>query len=223
MTLPRVIVLTTLKGGSGKSTVAACLAAYWHHGGRKPALVDADPQRSIADWSVLNTLALPVALDASEGVAVTISAQARDHRPVVVDTAGFRNRTTIEAIAAADLAIVPVKPSPMDVAVARYTADLVDEINQTTERRRRPVAVRFLLTQTTPRSVIAQHIRAQMGEAGMKLFKCELANRVAYGEAALSGLTPTLTAPRGGAARDIVALAAEIEGLRIATSRRAIS
>ena len=141
----------------------------------------------------------------------------------MVDTAGFRNRTTIEAIAAADLAIVPVKASPMDVALARDTAELIAEINQTAERRRRPVAVRFLLTQTTPRSVIAKHIRAQMGKAGMKLFKCELANRVAYGEAALSGLTPTLTAPRSAAARDIAALAAEIEGLHIAASRRAKS
>ena len=223
MTLPRVIVLTTLKGGSGKSTVAACLAVHWHHAGRSPALVDADPQRSIANWAALNSLDLPVAMDASEGVRRTIATQARDHRPVVVDTAGFRNRTTIEAIAAADLAIVPVKPSPMDVAVARDTAELVAEINETAERRRRPVALRFLLTQTTPRSVIAKHIRAQMLEAGMKLFKGELANRVAYGEAALSGLTPTLTAPRGAAARDIAALAAEIENLRIATSRRAKS
>ena len=125
MTLPRVIVLTTLKGGSGKSTVAACLAAHWHHAGRSPALVDADPQRSIANWSALNSLDLPVAMDATEGVAVTVAGLARDHRPVVVDTAGFRNRTTIEAIASADLAIVPVKPSPMDVAVARDTAELV--------------------------------------------------------------------------------------------------
>ncbi len=223
MTLPRVIVLTTLKGGSGKSTVAACLAAYWRHGGRSPALVDADPQRSIAGWSTLGELAPLVVVDATEGVSVTIGTLKRDHRPVVVDTAGFRNRTTIEAIAAADLAIVPVKPSPMDVAVARDTAELIAEINATAERRRRPVALRFLLTQTTPRSVIAKHIRAQMIKAGMKLFKCELANRVAYGEAALSGLTPTLTAPRGAAARDIAALAAEIENLRIATSRRATS
>jgi len=222
MTLPRVIVLTTLKGGSGKSTVAACLAVYWRHG-RSPALVDADPQRSIAAWSALNELDLAVAVDATEGVRVVIATLARGHWPVVVDTAGFRNRTTIEAIAAADLAIVPVKPSPMDVAVARDTAELVAEINQTAERRRRPVALRFLLTQTTPRSVIAKHIRAQMDEAGMKLFKCELANRVAYGEAALSGLTPTLTAPRGAAARDIAALAAEIQGLHTATSRRAKS
>jgi len=217
MALPHIIVLTTLKGGSGKSTVAASLAVHWHNAGREAALVDADPQRSISAWSELNSLELPVEADASEGVRITIGTLARDHRPVVVDTAGFRNRTTIEAIAVANLAIVPVKASPMDVRVARDTADLVDEINETMERRGRPVAVRFLLTQTTPRSVIAGHIRAQMLDAGMKLFKVELANRVAYGEAALSGLTPTLTAPRSAAALDIAALASEIESLRIKT------
>jgi len=40
-----IITVATMKGGSGKSTVASCLAVHWHLRGRHPTLVDADPQR----------------------------------------------------------------------------------------------------------------------------------------------------------------------------------
>jgi Mrp family chromosome partitioning ATPase len=43
-----IITVATMKGGSGKSTVAACLAVHWHLAGRRPTIIDADPQRSIA-------------------------------------------------------------------------------------------------------------------------------------------------------------------------------
>ena len=43
-----VITLATSKGGAGKSTLARSLAAHWLQLGRKPALVDADPQRTLA-------------------------------------------------------------------------------------------------------------------------------------------------------------------------------
>ena len=42
-----IITVATMKGGSGKSTVASCLAVHWHLRGRRPTLIDADPQRSI--------------------------------------------------------------------------------------------------------------------------------------------------------------------------------
>jgi chromosome partitioning protein len=43
-----IITVATMKGGSGKSTVASCLAVHWHLKGRRPTIVDADPQCSIA-------------------------------------------------------------------------------------------------------------------------------------------------------------------------------
>ena len=43
-----VITLITPKGGTGKSTLARSLAAHWSLIGHKPALVDADPQQTLA-------------------------------------------------------------------------------------------------------------------------------------------------------------------------------
>ena len=37
-----IITVATMKGGSGKSTVASCLAVHWHLDGRRPTIIDAD-------------------------------------------------------------------------------------------------------------------------------------------------------------------------------------
>ena len=44
----QIITVATMKGGSGKSTIASCLAVHWHLCGRRSTIIDADPQRSIA-------------------------------------------------------------------------------------------------------------------------------------------------------------------------------
>ena len=74
-------------------------------------------------------------------------------------------------------------------------------------------AFRCLLTQTTRDSVIAKHIRAELAEAGFPVIEKEMINRVAYAEAALWGATPSLINRAGPAARDIAAIAQEIDGI----------
>jgi chromosome partitioning protein len=77
---------------------------------------------------------------------------------------------------------------------------------------RRP-SFRCLLTQTTRDSVIARHIRSELQEAGFPLLASEMTNRVGYAEAALWGATPSLIDNAGPAAREIAAVATEIDGI----------
>ena len=79
-------------------------------------------------------------------------------------------------------------------------------------RGRRPI-FRCLLTQTTRESVIAKHIRSELTEAGFPLLESEMINRVIYAEAALWGATPSLVDNAGPAARDISAIAAEVDNI----------
>ena len=72
---------------------------------------------------------------------------------------------------------------------------------------------RCVLTQTTRYSVISKHIRAELIEAGYPVLKSEMTNRVAYAEAALWGATPSLIERNGAAAREIAAIADEIDGI----------
>lgn len=218
MTTKRIVTIATLKGGSGKSTLASCLAVHWRLAGRNPALVDADPQRSLVRLAERpRALAgVPVVEDTEPTVTATARRLARSHTPVVIDTAGFRAPATLAALAEAGLVIVPVKASPLDVDIMVETArTLFATVDGGIPR------FRCVLTQTTRDSVIARHIRAELTEAGFPLFETELVNRIAYGESALFGATPSLTEPRGVAAHEIASLAGEIDALVAPAKERA--
>jgi chromosome partitioning protein len=207
-----VVTLATSKGGAGKSTLARSLAAHWFALGHRPALIDADPQRSLANRHDPNgrLAGLPIIAEPEERVTEVIEEFRARHAPVIVDTAGFRNRTTIGALVATDLAIIPLKPAIEDVDAAIATHNLIQEINQTEEREGRPIKVVMILTMTLRGTVIARHVRLQLTSAGYPLLTAEMPNRVAYPEAGIEGLSPSIIEPDGAAARDITALAQEI-------------
>jgi chromosome partitioning protein len=196
-----------MKGGSGKSTLASCLAVYWHLRGRRPTLIDADPQRSIVrlaarERALGGVSVVEDATDDASNAARRLAAEG----PVIIDTPGFRSRTTLDCLAVADFVLVPVKPSPFDVD------RMLDTLSILTDRPdgRRPL-FRCLLTQTTRDSVIAKHIRAELAEAGLPVLQSEMTNRVGYPEATLWGATPSLISWKGPAAREIAAIADEVD------------
>jgi len=205
-----IITVATMKGGSGKSTVASCLAVYWQLKGRRPTIIDADPQCSIARLAKRERAlgGVTVVEDATEQAGKRARHLAASGSPVIIDTPGFRSETTLACLAASDFVLVPVKPSPFDVDRMMDTLNIL--INGVSGWR--PV-FRCLLTQTTRDSVIAKHIRAELAEAGLPLLVSEMTNRVVYPEAALWGATPSITDRAGPAAREIAAIADEVDGL----------
>jgi chromosome partitioning protein len=207
-----VITLATSKGGAGKSTLARGLAAHWLALGRKPALIDADPTATLSKrYNPQGPLgAVPVIAEPEELVAEVIDKLRARHTPVIVDTAGFRNRTTISALVAADLAIIPLKPAAEDLDCALATFELIREINETPERGGHPIRTAMILTMTMRGTVIARHVRSQLEAAGYPLLQAEMPHRVAYPEAGIEGLSPGVTDPNGAAARDIAAIVHEL-------------
>jgi chromosome partitioning protein len=205
-----IITVATMKGGSGKSTLASCLAVHWHLRGRRPTLIDADPQRSIMRLVARERALGGVAVveDAGENASQTARRLASGGSLVIIDTPGFRSRTTMDCLAAADFLLVPVKPSPFDVD------RMLDTLSILTERPdgRQPL-FRCILTQTTRDSVIARHIRSELAEAGLPVLANEMTNRVAYPEASLWGATPSLISWKGPAAKEIAAIADEVDVL----------
>jgi len=202
-----IITVATMKGGSGKSTVASCLAVHWHLQGRRPTIIDADPQRSIARLATRERAlgGVSVMEDTTEDAWKTARRLSAAGAPVIIDTPGFRSVTTLGCIAITDFLLVPVKPSPFDVDRMLDTLDVL-------LKGERPV-FRCLLTQTTRDSVIARHVRSELTEVGLPLLQSEMMNRVAYPEAALWGATPSLIDRAGPAARDIAAIVEEIDSI----------
>ena len=205
-----IITVATMKGGSGKSTLASCLAVHWHLRGRRPTLIDADPQRSIVRLAARERALGGVAVieDATENALTTARRLSSGGGLVIIDTPGFRSQTTLDCIAAADFLLVPVKPSPFDVD------RMLDTLGILTDRAdgRRPL-FRCMLTQTTRDSVISRHIRAELAEAGVPVLNSEMSNRVAYPEASLWGATPSLISWKGPAAKEIAVIADEVDAV----------
>ena len=215
----KIISFVTMKGGSGKSTSAMCLGAYWQKSGMKVGLIDADPAGTLVRWIAAGT-------DLAEIPAVTAGPDSVDTGiddflgrgldRIIIDTPGFQSEATDAAIRRADLLIIPMRPSPIDYQVAVDSAEHIARLTA--------APVRFLLSQTTKGSVIARHMRAQMEAANAHPMAVEMSARVAYGEAALAGTTPSYYQPRGAAAREIADFASEtgtLLGMRRTKARKA--
>jgi chromosome partitioning protein len=130
--MQRIVVLNP-KGGSGKTTIAVNLAAYFATRMQRPVLMDHDPQASSGRWVSKRDPALPrVRL---------ISAHERDPRVtrtfqltppadtthVVIDTAAaLTHQSMIELTRMSDKILVPVLPSDIDIhACSRCIRDLL--------------------------------------------------------------------------------------------------
>lgn len=139
----RIVVLNP-KGGSGKTTVATNVAAYFAALGQRPMLVDMDPQGSSLRWASHRPRERPP-IDCIEGFKpsslVTRSWQMRPKpgcNVMVVDTpAAIEARRLPEMTRGADSILVPVMPSDIDIhATAKCIADLllVAKIRRSDER-----------------------------------------------------------------------------------------
>lgn len=214
----RVVAVATVKGGSGKTTVAMCLAANWLYRGLATAVIDTDPQRSARRWafagSVLEIMRIDVCdpndRDGVDRLVGELLDMGFDR--VVIDTPGFRSGALTSALWRADLALVPMRPSPVDYEVAADTLDVIAEV-AAARPPTRPLAVRLVMTQVTPRTVIARHMRDEVLRAGYPLLDAELAHRVHYAEAPFTGSVPGLIAPGSPAAVEVDALVAEIDAV----------
>jgi chromosome partitioning protein len=203
-----IITVATMKGGSGKSTLASCLAVHWQLKGSRSAIIDNDPQRTIARLATREKAlgGVQVTEDATDEAFKAAQRLVGDYEKVIIDTPGFRSQATLACLGVSDFVLVPVKPSPFDVDRMLDTLNIL--INGVSGRK--PI-FRCVLTQTTRESVIAKHIRSELAEAGFPVLDSEMTNRVVYAEAALWGGTPSLIDKSGPAAREIAAIADEVE------------
>lgn len=110
-----VLVFASRKGGSGKSTLVAHLAAHVHRLSRPCLLIDDDPQGSLTLWNDLRERALPLKL-VKRGMADTLRKAKRGGAEwVFVDTPPNMSASVIDAVACATLLIVPCRPGVFDI------------------------------------------------------------------------------------------------------------
>lgn len=118
------IVFASRKGGSGKSTLTAHLAAHANKSSRPCLLIDADPQGSLTLWHSLRGDGEPALKSGLRGVSDIVKAARRDYEWVFIDTPPLMSAVVADAIRCATLVVIPTRPTLFDLNAVRETIDL---------------------------------------------------------------------------------------------------
>ena len=141
----KAVAFVTQKGGSGKSTLCVSLAVAAQEAGKSVCILEMDRQATISDWAGLRGDETPevAQIDATQIEAVLQRLQGGDYDYVFIDTPGIDSPGALSAIRAADLCIVPSRPTPADLRAVRVTLAAIYRL----EKR-----FAFVLNQTPARS-----------------------------------------------------------------------
>jgi chromosome partitioning protein len=204
----RVITIAQRKGGAGKTTLAAQLAVAWARSGARVAVLDIDPQGSLAAWAGLRRRRLGDAAIGFEFAALPgwraeqwIGDHARDADIVVIDSPPHVETEARIAVRAAGLVVIPVQPSPLDLWATEATLTMA-------KKERRPALA--VLNRVPPRSPATGHVATDLGHLGATIAATRVGNRVAFVQAMAQGLGVLETAASSPTAAEIAALAAEV-------------
>ena len=201
-----VITVAQQKGGTGKTTLAANLAAALAPASRV-ALLDIDPQKSLTRWH-----AIRIARDVQASVitfsdvsgwrlAAELERLKRSHDVVLIDSPPQIDTDARLAIRGAALVLIPVQPSPPDVWAAEGTLALA-----AAERRK----ARVVLNRMPPASRLGEAVKADLLTRKLPLLRAAIGNRTGFATAFAAGRGVTEAAPRSSAAAELRALLDEL-------------
>jgi chromosome partitioning protein len=198
-----VITLASRKGGAGKSTLTAHLAACAHAGGYRCLVIDADPQGSVSLWYSLRRHSGPALQSATRGIerAVTFAA-VEGYEWVFIDTAPTTWVIVQEAIRAATLVLIPARPGIFDLDSVRETIAAARE-------RGKPFAV---VVNAAPARredrdapALAQ-ARAAFGADEIPVWSGQISQRAAFAMTLAAGASAWEAEPESAAAAEIAHL-----------------
>lgn len=177
----RVIAVLNPKGGSGKTTIAVHIAKALQLAGHDVLLIDSDPQGSARDWSAANPYqSLPVAGVDRPVLERETKALGRGRDFVIIDGCPRMQAMTASALAAADLAVIPIQPSPLDIWAASELVTAVQE---------RDLAGLLVINRAVPRARLPAEARLALVEFGIPVATTQIVSRVAYPTAMARGMT----------------------------------
>ncbi len=133
-----IYVIGSQKGGCGKSTIAVNVCAELAQRGKDVVLVDSDRQGTASNWATdraeVTTLPTVNCAQRFDNVRETLLDFAQRYEYVIVDAAGRDSRELRTAMTAADILLVPFRPSQPDLDTLPTLVDIINQAKDLNER-----------------------------------------------------------------------------------------
>ena len=127
-----ILLIGSQKGGCGKSTTAASICAELAAQGKDVVLVDADRQSTAANWAAdrQGNEVLPVVhcIQKYDNIRQTLLDLDKRYGFVVVDAAGRDSRELRTGMTAANVLLVPFRPSQPDLDTLPYMQEVITQV-----------------------------------------------------------------------------------------------
>lgn len=199
-----VITIAQQKGGSGKTTLAVNLAVEFLKRGQRVAILDTDPQGSLGRWFLARrdgagVEGMEFSTASAWGVSYECEKLRKTNDIVIVDTPPKVDADLRPALREADLVLIPVASSHVDLWAVDGVLDLI---------AREGRAALVVLNRWKAGTRLADEVAQAAGDKA-KVAVARLGNRVVYAETLGIGLGAA-EAARGPARAEVAALADEV-------------
>lgn len=210
----QIIAVVNQKGGAGKTTVSMQLAGTLGRRGRKVLVIDADPQGTATRWaaSAADEAPFPATISGLSAAGDKVHREAKkyvdDFELIVIDCPPAADSPVPQsALLIADVGLVPVVPSPLDLWASVGIGKVIDGLRDLNEALRPLIVV----NQCQPQTAIAKEALEVLPQFGMPVLATRLHQRTAYRQAAVFGGTVHDLGPRAAPAiAEVDALTDEI-------------
>jgi chromosome partitioning protein len=195
----KTISVISQKGGAGKTTLVINIAGAAEALGWRTVVIDLDPQASAKGWHDHRKHETPIVISAQASRIGDVLTTAREHGAdlCIVDTAPHSETSALAAARAADLVLIPCRPSILDLRAISSSVDLV-------QIAKRPGLI--VLNAAPPRGGLAAQAREAIRTYGIPVAEAHIGQRAAFVHSLTAGQTVSEYEPHGAAASEVYAL-----------------
>jgi chromosome partitioning protein len=188
----RVIAVVNQKGGAGKTTISMNMAGSLAKRGHKVLVVDADPQGTATRWaaSAEDDKLFPASVVGLSAATTKVHREVKkfldDYEWIVIDCPPAADSPVPQsALLIADLAVVPLIPSPLDMWAAVGIREAILNVSSINEA----LQARLVFNQYQQNTSLAKEALEILSEFGIELCDTRIGSRQVYRQSAVFGHT----------------------------------